>query len=161
MSRSLRKLLHSDMEAVPSFQWNSILDGSRNNHSKQCLFQWSLCWPSAGKSSPFITKLSSLPSVGSHVLLMIFNWFLTSCYILKIWFAKTDWINILGLIYMLKMTAEGSNVDAVNWVARYTLVGKTADPHHTYCSPFNPTWPSKQLCKIAKWFTDMKINCAP
>lgn len=46
------------------------------------------------------------------------------------------------------MTAQGSNVDAVNWAAHYTLVGRTADHHHTFCSPFNPMWPSKQLCKI-------------
>lgn len=51
---------------------------------------------------------------------------------------------------MLKMTAEGGNVDAANCAARYTLVGKTADHHGTFCSPLTLSWSSKQFRKIAK-----------
>lgn len=51
---------------------------------------------------------------------------------------------------MLKMTAEGGNVDAANCAARYTPLSKTADHHGTFCSPLTLSWSGKQFCKSAK-----------
>lgn len=51
---------------------------------------------------------------------------------------------------MLKMTAEGGNVDAANCVARYTLLGRTADHHRTFCS-------HGQVSSFARSLNDLQI----
>lgn len=48
------------------------------------------------------------------------------------------------------MMAEGSNVDVANCAVPYRFVDRSADRHHTFCSPFTLTQSSKQFCNMAK-----------
>lgn len=108
----------------------------------------------------FITKLLTLLSAGSHILLMNFNWFVLLHLTVHIkdmvcqnWFDQHSGT--------LKIMAEGNNVDTTNCAAPYRLVNRTAGRHHTFCSPFTLAQSSRQFCRMAKWFMDMKIICAP
>lgn len=47
-------------------------------------------------------------------------------------------INILGVIYMLKMSVDGNIVDLAKCAARYASFGSADDRHDTYHSLFYP-----------------------
>lgn len=76
-------------------------------------------------------------------------------------------INILGVIYTLKMSVDGNIVDLAKCAARYASFGSTDDCLDTYHSPFYPSkllFSNKQFnvpCKFIKVFKDLKINCMP
>lgn len=78
---------------------------------------------------------------------------------------KITGINILGVIYTLRMSVDGNIVDLAKCAARYASFGSTDDRHDTYHSLFlllcvlllsNKTF--NGLCKFIKLFKDLKIN---
>ena len=77
-------------------------------------------------------------------------------------------INVLGVIYTLKMSFDGNIVALAKCAARYASSGGADGRRDTYQTLFLPLrvllFSNKQfnvLCKFIKQFKDLKMKCTP